>query len=272
GYFRTLGIAVKRGRVFDTRDRAGQPGVVVVGESLARRCWPGQDPIGKRLRLPLPPTEYDNRWLTVVGVVGDARYRELTATRLDLYMSSGQSDHRLQHLLLRTRADPASLVPAVRDVVRSLAPDQPAAGVVRMREAVAEVLAVPRFTARVSFALAGAATLLSLLGLYGVVAWSVAQRTREIGVRMSLGARASEIARMVVREGLTLAGAGALLGLVVAVALTRLIASLLFEVRPTDAATLASATVLLLLCAALACLLPALRAAAVQPAVALRRE
>jgi len=187
-------------------------------------------------------------------------------------MSYLQSDHRMHHLLLRARGDPAPLADDVRRTVRSLAPDQPAPQVITMAGAVSQALAGPRFAARVFAAFSVVATLLSVLGLYGVIAFSVARRTREIGVRMSLGARPTDVARLVLGEGLRLAAAGVLLGLAGALAGTRLLSSLLFNVRAADGATFVSAAALLLATAVAACLVPARRAARVQPAVALRHE
>ena len=153
-YFRVMGIPLKHGRAFDERDREGQPGVVVVSEALARRYWPGQDPIGKRLKIPLPPTEYHGAWLTVVGVAGDARYRELRATRLDLYMPHWQSDHRPHHLVVRASGDVAGLPAALQRVVRELDPEQAAPQIVAMSDAVSAALGGPRFAARVFSAFA----------------------------------------------------------------------------------------------------------------------
>ncbi len=271
-YFRTMGMALRRGRAFDERDREGHPGVAVVSETFARRYWPGQDPIGKRLKIPLPPTEYDNAWLTVVGVVGDARYRELRATRLDLYMAHRQSDHRLRHVVVRARGDVAGLPAAIRRVVRELDPGQPAPEVTAMKDVVSEALGGPRFAARVFGAFALVALLLAAVGLYGLMAHSVKRRTREIGVRMSLGARPSDVVRLVLAEGLGLAVLGTALGLAGALAGARLLSSLLFGVGQADALTQAAASALLISVATLACALPAWRALRIQPSEALRHE
>jgi predicted permease len=273
GYFETMGIPLRRGRSFTADDRDGRPGVVVVGESLARRYWPGQDPLGKRLRIPLPPTGYDNAWLTVVGVAGDARYRELRATRLDLYMSHLQSDHELQDMVVRTRAlEPAALATAVREVVRQLDPQQPPPEVTTMDDVVSEALGGPRFAARVFGAFALVALFLAALGLYGLLAYSVGRRTREIGVRVSLGARPADVSRLVAGDGLRLVLLGIAIGLATALVGGRLVASLLFEVGPRDAFTLAGASATLLAVSLLASALPAWRAARVDAAVALRHE
>jgi predicted permease len=269
-YFRTMGIPVRRGRAFDARDREGQPGVAIVGATLARRAWPGQDPVGKRLKLPLPGTEYDDQWLTVVGVVGDARYRELTATRLDLYMPYRQSDHRPRHVVLRTRGETAGLPAAILRVLREEDPEQPPPRIVAMSDAVSAALGIPRFAARVLSAFGLVALLLAALGLYGLVACSVSRRTREIGVRVALGARPADVARLVLGDGIRPALAGVVLGLAGALLASRLLAKLLFGVAPTDLVTLAGASALLVVVAGLAAAVAARRALAVDPATTLR--
>jgi putative ABC transport system permease protein len=272
GYFETLGIPLKRGRDFTDSDRDGQPGVVVVSRTLAGRYWPGQDPLGKRIKIPLPPTGFDGKWLTVVGVVGDARYRELRAERLDLYMSYLQSDHVSQHLVLRAGGDVALVAPLVRKAVQALDPGLPAPAVTTMARVVSEALGGPRFAARVFSAFALVALLLAMLGLYGLLAWSVRRRTREIGIRVALGARPIDVGRLVLGEGLALTAAGIGVGLVAALLSARALSALLFGVRPTDVATFAAAAGLLLGVAALACALPARRALRMDPAAALRHE
>ena len=243
---------------------------MIVSDALARRYWPGQDPIGKRLKIPLPPTEYDKAWLTVVGVAGDARYRELTATRLDLYMPELQSDHRLHHVVVRTKGEAAGLPTAILATLRALDPEQPAPRIVAMTDVVHEALAGPRFAARVLGAFALVALLLAALGLYGLIAYAVGRRTREIGLRVTLGARPPDIARLVLREGLMPAALGVALGLAGAAFASRLLSKLLYGIGPTDALTLVGASILLLGVAVLASALPAGRALRVQPSVALR--
>jgi predicted permease len=273
-YFETMGIPLRRGRAFSETDTEGQPGVVVLGESLAKAAWRGQDPLGRRMKLPLPGTPYDGQWLTVVGVVADARYREIHATRGDLYMPLGQSDHRPRHLMVRARGDgdPLALAPAVRDTLRAAAPGLPATTALPMTDAVASALAAPRFAARLFAAFATLALLLAALGLYGLLAFAVSRRTREVGVRAALGASPCRVAGLVVREGLALAAAGAGLGLAVAAMGSRLLSSLLHEVRPLDPVSFALGAGVLTCATLAACLLPALAAARVDPAVALRSE
>jgi predicted permease len=272
-YFRTMRIPVRLGRVFTEADVAGQPGVAVIGESMARRAWPGQDPIGKRLKIPLPDTEYHQQWLTVVGVVADARYRELRTGRLDFYMSYLQANHRVQHLVVRTRAaDPTTVAPEIRAVVRQLDPGLPLDDVIAMRHVVDEALGGPRFAARVFGAFAAVAVLLSALGLYGMLAYSVTRRTREIGVRVALGARPADVSRLVLREGMRLAFFGIALGLLGAGAAAGVLRALLYGVEPLDPLTFALVPLLLAAVAVLACLLPVRRARRVDPVDALRSE
>lgn len=271
-YFRTMGIPVRRGRVFTAADATGQPGVVVVSESLARRYWPGADPIGKRLRIPLPPTPYHFTWLTVVGVVADARYREIQASRLDLYMSFLQADHKPHHLVVRVAGDSSSLAASIRAIVRSLDPDVPVTEVVMMTSVISSALGAPRFAALLFSSFALVALLLCALGLYGLLSFSVSRRTREIGVRVAVGATPSSVRLLVLREGLLLATLGILFGLSGAALGSRVLSGLLFAVQPIDPLTFAAVPVVLLAVAASACLLPAARAVRVDPAVALRAE
>ena len=271
-YFRTMGIPILRGRAFDERDRHGQPGVVIVSAGLAERSWPGQDPIGRRLKIPVPQTPYHDAWLTVVGVAGDARYRELQRTRFDLYMPHRQSSNPAHHAVLRVHGDPAAIGPSVVRAVRAHDPELPAPELVPLSHAASRALAVPRFAARIFAAFGLVALLLAALGLYGLVAHSVARRTREIGLRVSLGARPADVVRLVLREGLLPTLAGTALGTLAALGASRLLTRLLFGVTPTDGVTLASSAALLVAVSLLAAALPARRALAVEPASALRQD
>jgi putative ABC transport system permease protein len=271
-YFRTMGIVVKKGRVFTDGDVEGQPGVVVVSEALAGYAWPGQDPIGKRLKIPQLDTPYHQAWMEVVGVVGNVRYRELQATRLDLYLSHLQSDHRSGSLMVRTHAEPTLVAAAVRDILWSLDKDKAPPTVSVMTGVVSEALAGPRFTTAIFGAFALVALVLSALGLYGLLAYSTARRTREIGVRVALGARPRDVGRLVLREGLRLTVTGIGCGLAVAWATTRLFQNLLYGVKATDGVSIAAAVGLLLAVGLLACGLPVRRALGVDPAEALREE
>ncbi len=271
-YFTTMGIAVRQGRVFSDRDTSGQPGVLVVGESLASRVWPGENPIGKRLMIPMPGSGYEKQWLTVIGVVADARYRELQATRLDLYMSHLQADIRLGYLTLRTMGDPSAVAPAVRAIVRDLDSDVPVTEIQSMDQIVSDALGNPRFSAVVFGVFGFMALALAALGVYGMLAYAVTQRTPEIGVRRALGARMPDILRSVLGNTVRLALTGTAIGLLLASMLVRTLETLLFEVEPADPLTFAIAPFVLLLAAFVACLVPAWRAIRVDPLIAIRSE
>jgi putative ABC transport system permease protein len=204
--------------------------------------------------------------------VADARYRELQATRPDLYMSFLQSDHAPRHLVVRTEGDPLAVAAAVGAQVRALAPEMPAPEIQTMAAIVSRALGGPRFTVQVFGAFALVAVLLAAMGLYAVLAYSVARRRREIGVRMALGAAPADVRRLVVAEGMALTAAGLFLGLAGAAAGARLLRSLLFGVTASDPATLVTVSLLLALVATCACLIPARRASEVDPAVALRTD
>jgi putative ABC transport system permease protein len=191
--------------------------------------------------------------LTVVGVVGDARYRELQATRLDLYMSYLQGDHRTNQLMVPTRMEPTAVAAAVRETVWGFDKEKAPPALITMTSAVSEALAMPRFATRVFGAFALVALLLAALGLYGLLAYSVTSRTREIGLRVALGALPRDLGSLVLREGLGLTLTGITLGLVIARAATRLLESLLYGVKATDGVTFAAVAALLLAVAALAC-------------------
>jgi putative ABC transport system permease protein len=272
GYFATMRIPVRRGRAFDDRDTEGGPGVVAVSEGFARRYWPGQDPIGKRLKIPLPGSPYHLAWLTVVGVVGDARYRELQAARLDLYLSYLQSPYGPKHLVVRTAGDPLAIAPSVRAIVRDVDRDLLAEDVTPMETVVAAALGGPRFGAQLLSAFALVALALAALGTYGVMAFLVGRRHREIGVRMALGARAGDVMGLVLGQGMRPVAAGLAVGVAGSLALGRAMSTLLFGLAPHDALTMAGAAAVLAAASAAACYFPARRAARLDAAAALRRE
>ncbi len=271
-YFTTMGIRLSAGRGFTDVDRDGQPGVVVVSQSFARRAWPGSDAVGKRVKIPLPDTPYSQQWLTVVGVVADARYRELERTRLDVYVSHLQAAIPLNSMMVRTRVDPAMVTSAVRGAVRAMDPNVPVIGAMRMSDVVTTSLARRRFTARLFVALAIVALMLAALGLYALLAHAVTARTREIGIRLAMGARPADIRREVTRWGLGLTGVGLFLGLSTALAGGQVIDSLLYGVDARDPLTLTAAPLALLAAATVGCALPAARASRVNPAIVLRDE
>lgn len=271
-YFAAMRMPLRCGRAFTERDAEGAPGVAIVSEGFARRYWPGRDPIGKRLKTPLPGSPYDQQWLTIVGVVADARYREIQASRLDLYLSYRQSPYGPRHLVVRTAGDPLALAPSVRAVVQEADRELLAEDITSMESVVAAALGGPRFGMQLLSAFALAALALAALGTYGVMAFLVGRRTREIGVRMALGARAGDVQRLVLGQGLRPVLAGLAAGVAGSLALGRSMSALLFGVAPHDPPTMAGAAAVLAAAAALACYFPARRAARLDPAAALRRE
>ncbi|HEX7049880.1 MAG TPA: ABC transporter permease [Longimicrobiales bacterium] len=267
-YLRTMGIRVLRGRGFTPADRADAPGVVLINQALARRYWPDEDPIGRRIRGPgsVP-------WLTIVGIVDDVAYNRLADTDLPaFYMPLLQHGPEVVSVVVRSTADPATLAANLRAVVASIDEDTPVSDVRAMAQRVSDSLGRPRFTMLLLTAFAAAALILGAVGIYGVIAYAVSQRIHEIGIRMALGARAGDVLGMVVRQGAALAMIGIAVGLLAAFATTRLLAGLLYGVGATDAATFLAVPLLLGAVALAASWIPARRAARVDPVVALRNE
>jgi putative ABC transport system permease protein len=271
GYFRAMGIALLAGRDVAETDSKDAPKVTVIDERLAREYWPGESPLGKRVRF--GPPEANEPWHTVVGVVGEVRHERVdAATRMSVYLPYGQIPMRSMTLAVRTEGDPAGLAVAAREQVRALDPDQPVTAVRTMEEVVSRAVWQPRLHAILFGIFAGVALLLATVGIYGVMSYAVTQRTHEIGVRVALGAGPRDILRLVVRQGLTLTLVGIGVGAAAAFALTRVMSSLLFEVSAADPATFAANVVLLALVSLLACYVPARRATRVDPITALRYE
>ncbi len=274
-YFRTMGLPIRRGREFSVRDRDGSPLVVIVSEAVARRTWPGADPIGKRLKL--GPPEVPGPWRTVVGVAADTRYRSLLNSTATVYVPDLQPpspDGVWVPTILAIRSPPTlgSLVPSVRTALKQVDPDIAVLSAASMNDLVADQLVRPRFNATLLDVLATLALVLAVTGLYGVMGTHVAQRTREMGIRMALGADAASVSSHVILQGMQLALAGCAAGVAAALMGTRVLASLLFDVSPLDPLTLVSATLVLLLAALVASYIPARRATRVDPMVALRYE
>ena len=269
-YFSTLGVVIVRGREFTSADRDGAPRVAIVSDALAAATWPGQDPIGKRLKF--GGLDSRNEWLTVVGVAGTTRYRELATPRPTLYVPVEQLFISGGRLAIRTAAAPEFVARVVGEAVRATDPTVRVTRVAPYAEYLRTPLAWPRFNALLLGIFAGAALLLSAIGLYGVMAASVRQRQSEIGVRLALGATAGDVRRLVLGEGLRLAVAGAIAGLVLAFAATRVLRGLLFETEPLDPLSLGTAALVLVGAAVVAAWLPARRAMRVDPLVALRYE
>ena len=270
-YFRVAGIALRRGRLLTEADNASAPRVAVVDESFARRHWPGGDAIGRRVRE--GTTAANKPWLTVVGVVGSVRQYGLAAdAKPGMYVPFLQSPRREMTLLVRARSAGMTVAPAVRGVVAQIDRDQPVDRVQTMDEAIGTTLAPQRFSASLLTGFAALALLLAAVGVYGLMSYTVAARTREIGVRVALGAQPRQVLRLVLRQGFALAGAGLALGCAAALATTRLLASQLYGVASTDAPTFAVACVVLLGAALLACYVPARRASRIDPVLTLRQD
>ena len=269
-YFATFGIPVLRGRGFTDADRPGAPPVVVVSQSAARQYWAGGDPIGRRLRMG-PELE---QTLTVVGVVPDTRYRDLRDARPSVYFPLRQSFFPFAPLTLaiRTSGPPADLVPAIRRAIGEAAPGVALASAAPFGTYRDVPLAQPRLNALLLALFAGAAALLAAVGLFGVMATMVRLRTRELGVRMALGATARDLRWMVLRRGLAIATAGMVLGMFGALLANRLLVSMLYEVTPTDGVTLTVVVSFLLGVAILACVIPARSSTRIDPVLALRAD
>ncbi len=272
GYMETLRIPLLRGRAFTEQDREGTPGVVMINEAFARRYWSGQDPIGKRIQMGMARSgPNDSPYLEVVGVVKDGKYSTLGEEATPFfYLNLAQRYQSSPTLLLRARGNPLDALPAVRNEIAALDKNLPLYDVKTMRQHLALALLPARLAGSVLGVFGLVALILAAAGIYGVMAYSVAQRTREIGVRMALGANTGAVLKLVLRQGMTLTLIGVAIGLSASLALTRLMKSLLFGVSATDPLTFIVLALLLALVALTACYIPARRAAKVDPIAALR--
>jgi putative ABC transport system permease protein len=279
GYFSALRVPLMEGRLLDERDGADAPSAVVVNQAFVRKFFPKEDPIGKRFAAglgaapgPQPHGGGPQTW-TIVGVIGDTKQEGLAADTIpEATASVLQWPRFMLYLILRTTLDPMSLVSAVRKEVADLDKNLPLYGVETIDNVLAKEVATQRFNAGALVGFAALAVLLAAVGIYGVMAYAVGQRTREIGVRMALGAERSQVLRMVLNEGLRLALLGVVLGVAAAFGLTSLMTSLLFGVKASDPATFVGVTAALMLVALAACWIPARRATRVDPVIALRYE
>jgi len=270
-YFQTLGVPLLAGRMFDERDTADKPGVVIIGKTIADRLFAGRDPVGRTIKY----TSFQEPGDLIVGVVGDVKTTGLDeALRPVLYYPFRQSSSPFASLVARTETDPTALAASIRSEIRNLEPDAAILNVKSMDQMIAQTPAsfMRRFPALLIGIFAAVALLLASIGIYGVVSYSVSQQTHHIGVRMALGASPSDILRMVLKQGLVLALAGVAIGVVAALGLMRLLRTLLFETSTSDVTTFALVTGVLFAVALLACYLPARRATKVDPLVALRYE
>jgi predicted permease len=277
GYFEAMGMRVLRGRDFDARDAAAATRTVIVDEQLAKRFWPDRDPIGRRLYMPDTPQDLvapgpTVTWLTVVGVVETVTLQDLVRREAQVgayYFPFAQAAAYNITFAVKSDARPESLLSAVRARINAIDPEMPVYSTWTMEERLARSLTGRRTPLVLALGFGGIAVLLSAIGIYGVLSYLVAQRTREIGIRMALGGTPRDILRLVIREGLTVVGLGFAVGLAGAIALRRVVESQLYGVQPTDLAVYAGAVIVLGFVAFVACLLPAWRAARVNPALAL---
>ena len=270
-YFEAMGIPLRRGRSFTETDNVGAPTVAIINETAARRFWPNEEALGKRLKRGRPDSQ--NPWVTVVGVVGAVSHTSLqVASQPELYLPFQQNPGLNLTLVARTSSDPKSFSGAVRREVSSLDKDLPVSNLKFMDEIIGKSVAQPRVYALLLGIFAGLALILASIGIYGVISYSVTQRTHEIGIRMALGARPMDVIRLIIMQGVLLGCIGIFIGLLVSLALTRVLASQLYGVTATDPLTFAGISLLLLLVAVIACSIPALRATKVSPMIALRNE
>ena len=269
-YFRTMQISIVRGRGFTEQDKAGAPPVVIVNEAFVRKHWPQQDPIGHRIRFYGPPERA--QWMQVVGVIADVKHELNLPVTPEYYLPYAQDPWSGMVLVAKTSGEPGALAGALRRQVLAIDKDQPVFDVKTMQEVRSISVAVYSFSSVMLGIFAVVALLLAAIGIYGVMAFAVAQRTQEIGIRIALGARSADVLKLVVTHGMKLALAGMVLGLAGSWALTRFMEKLLVGVQATDLLTFSVVSVCLLVAAFVACYLPARRATKVDPLVALRYE
>jgi putative ABC transport system permease protein len=273
GYFKTLGMSQLKGREFNERDDKQAPGVVIVNQAFAGKFFPNEDPIGKRIKPGISTDEGKPVMREIVGVVGDVKNRNLSSEfRPGYFLPSAQVPFNQMTVLVKTTNDPRSLIPAVQREVNAMDKELPVFNIKTMDDYLASSVATPRFNTTLLSVFAAVALVLTIVGLYGVMSYSVAQRTNEIGLRMALGAQTRDVLRLIVSQGFKLVILGLAIGLVGASALMRVIASLLFGVTTKDPLTFVGVAVLLAFVALGACYIPARRAARVDPMEALRYE
>ena len=266
-YFEALGIPLLKGRKFYDEEGDGRA-IAIISESMASSLWPDQDPIGQRFLAWRDP----ERVLTVIGVVGDVRERSLEIEAMSIvYLPHLQmAGWPNMYFVVRTDGDPAALAPSVRAAIGQAAPDRPLTNVRPLSDVLEDTLGARRFNTSLLLCFAAVALLLAAAGVYGVMAYSVAQRTSEIGIRMAMGAGASQVVRMVVKQGMAVVGIGIVVGVLAALGTNRLLASMLFGVSPVDLLSLSGSVLFLAVVALAACALPAIRATRVSPTEALR--
>ncbi len=268
-YVRVMGIPLLRGREFSDADHEGAPRVVLINETMAKKYWPNTDPIGHRVK----ETSNEQVWREIVGIVGSVRHRERgREPEPEMFVPWSQRPDATLNMAVRTGFEPASAGGVLRSAVAALDPDLPLFDVRTMEARLSDSVAQPKFRTALLGTFAAMALVMAVIGIYGVMAFSVVQRTHELGIRIALGARRNVVIGLVLRHGAVLAGLGIVIGLAGALALTRVLQTLLFEVKPTDPLTFTMVPVALMGVALFACWLPARRAAKVDPMAALRAE
>ena len=274
GYFRAMGIPITKGRDFDDRDKHGATPVIIITETFAKQHFPNEDPIGKRLEPGISSIDgEDSVMREIIGVAGDVRNRALsTEPRAAYYVPQTQIPFSQMIAVVKTKSEPRGLISAVTKEVAAMDPNIPLFGVKSMEEYLSQSVAAPRFNTTLLSIFAAVALVLTMVGLYGVMSYSVAQRRNEIGIRLSLGAQSRDVLLMIVKQGSLLIGLGLVIGLAGAFAATRVIASFLFGVTAKDPFTFAAVSMLLAIVALAACYIPAWRATKVDPMEALRQE
>jgi len=272
GYLQTMAIRLLQGRMFAAPDTETMPLVALINETMARELWPDQEPIGKRIKFP-GSEKNPQPWRTIIGVVGDVKHYGLDKKEpMQIYLPESQYPRPYSTLIVHTSSDPKAMIAAVRSEILALDKDQAVYNIVTMEQLLADSISLRRFSMLLLMIFAGVALMLAGVGIYGVISYSVTQRTHELGVRMALGASRRDIIRLVVGQGMTMTLAGVAIGLVATFALTRVMESLLFGVSATDPATFIIIAVTLTCVALGACFVPARRATKVDPMVALRYE
>jgi predicted permease len=275
GYFSAIGTPLLRGRDFGDTDTTGSMLVTIINSAMAQKYWPGQDPIGRQVGVE------DTRWATrtVIGIVADIKHNSLRDEPVpEMYVPYTQNEIKIwpsmqtMQVALRTKADPAALTASVREALRSVDADLPVANVATLAALIDDSMAQPRFSLFLMGSFGGLALALAMIGMYGVISYSVQQRTQEIGIRMALGASRGALLRMVLGLGAQLAAVGIAIGLLVSRMVTRTMESFLYQVRPTDPLTFATVSIALMCVALAACYIPARRAMRVDPMTALRYE
>jgi predicted permease len=271
GYFETMAVPLIKGRLFDEHDIEGSQPVIVIDERMARNYWPNANPVGGRIKF--GRLESKNPWMTIVGVVGNVKQYDLESeSRVTMYFPAAQAGAGTMYLVARTSVPPLSLAATISSEVRSMDSNIPIFDIKTMDQRLSESLARRRFAMLALGVFAGFALLLAVIGIYGVISFSVAQRTSELGIRLALGARQIDVLRLVLSDGFRLVLTGIACGVVLSFAVTRFLSSLLFGVRATDLFTFSALSVLLVVVSLLACYLPARRATKVDPLTALRYE